>query len=328
MPNKAGVHTDRPLTSFAVAQQPITNYPLATILKPLQVQNSSDTFYVYGAEWQFGNEEATGRTRFARAPRAKYEGFEYNVTTATYSCVEYGLQVMVDDSEQANADRPLDPLQDGALSVRTQLMSAYHARLAALLTDSASTFSSYTSGAATAWSSHDTAVPLDDSVTAQESLRDNGTFNPAVNEVVCAMGKPEWYDLIQNADLIDRVKYTGGGGAAVTMEAAAQYLQVDRVVVVDQTMNTSKDGQTFAAKEAWTANVIGFYSVPKSRPALKAPGLGFTAIWSRGNSGDAATGMKMLRYRDESRNLTIVRGNHHTDEKVSQAAAGYIITGA
>jgi len=328
MPNKAGVHTDRPLTNFAVAQQPITNYPLFEILKPLQVRNSSDTYYVYDANWLFGNEEATGRTRFARAARAKYDAFEYNVSTATYSCVEYGLQVMVDDSEQANADRPLDPIQDGATAVRTQLMSQGHARMATLLTDTTTTFASYTSAADTAWSTHDTATPITDSFTAQESFRDNGTYNPAVNDIVCAMGKPEWHDLVQNADLIDRVKYTGGGGAAVTMAAAAQYLQVDKIVVVQQILNTSKDGQTFSAKEAWTANAVGFYSVPKGRPALKAPGLGFTAVWSAGNSGDAMTGMRMVRYRDESRNSTIIRGNHHVDEKVSQAAAGYIITGA
>ena len=312
MPSKSSVHTDRPLTNFAVAQMPVANFPLFDILKPLSVRSNSDTYYIYAADWLFGAEEAAGRTRFARAPRSSYERIEYNVTTGSYTCFEYGVEGMVDDSEQANADSPLDPLQDTALAIRTQLMNQAHARVATLLTDTGATFASYTASVDTAWSSHNTATPIKDSVTAQESMRDNGTYNPAANDIICAMGKPEWYDLQQNGDLIDRVKYVGQGGAKVTREAAAQYLQVDKIVVVEQVMNTSKDGQTFAAKESWSDNVVGFYSVPKGRPALKAPGLGFTAIWSAGNGGDAATGMKIQRYRAEEMNSWVIRTNHHT----------------
>ena len=328
MPQISSMHTDRPLTTFAVAQMPIMEFPLFDILKPLSVMKKSDQYYIYSADWLFGNKEAAGINRFQRAPGSPYERVEYTHSTGTYSCNEFGAEHVVDDSEQANADNPLDPLQDGALAVRTQLLGESHSQIAALLCDSSTTFASYTSAAATSWATHDTAEPVTDADTAWNSMRQNGTLVPAMHDKIVALRTSEWNDLQRNADLIDRIKYVGRGGAKVTLEAAAQYLKADRVILVEEVENSADDGQTFSGADIWTSGVVGFYAVPKGRPALKAPGLGFTAVWQAANGGDAKTGFAIKRYRQEEINSWVVRGNMHYDPKVSQAASGYLITGA
>jgi hypothetical protein len=328
MPQISSMHTDRPLTSFAVAQMPMTEFPLFDILKPLPVKKKSDEYYIYDAGWLFGYKEAAGENRFQRAPGATYDRVEYVHTTGSYSCNEYGLEHVVDDAEQANADSPLDPLQDGALAVRTQLMTESHAQLAALLCDSGTTFASYTSAVATSWATHDTAEPVADADVAWASMIDNGTFVPSMHSKIVVMAQDEYTDLLRNADLIDRVKYTGLGAGQVTAQAAAQYLKADKLVVIPHVEVSSDDGQTFATGDVWTSGVVGFYAVPKGRPGLKAPGLGFTAIWNAANGGDAMSGFAIKRYRDESINSWVVRGNMHYDPKVSQAASGYLKTGA
>ena len=328
MPQISSLHTDRPLTSFAVAQMPMSEFPLFEILKPLTVVKKSDQYYVYDANWLFGVKEAAGENRFQRAPGSAYERIEYTHSTATYSCNEFGLEHVVDDAEQANADQPLDPLQDGTLAVRTQLLTEAHAQLSALLTDSGTTFASFTSAAATSWATHDTAEPVADADTAWASMIDNGTYVPSLHDKVVAMAQDEWTDLLRNADLIDRVKYTGLGAGQVTMQAVAQYLKADKVLLVPNVEASSRDGQTFASADIWTSGVVGFYAVPKGRPALKAPGLGFTAVWQAANGGDAMSGFAIRRYRQEEINSWVIRGNMHYDPKVSQAASGYLITGA
>jgi len=328
MPSVASLHTDRPLTNFAVAQGPLTEWSLFEVLKPLPVAKRSDTYWIYGADWLYGVKEASGRGRFKRAPGATYEPVEYVVSEGSYTCEEYGAVGVVDDSEQANADSPLQPMEDKSLAVRIQVVGELHAQIAALLNDTGTTFASYTGAAATSWASHDTAEPVADADTARESFRSNGTYMRAANDVVMCIAVPEWYDLKRNADFIDRVKYTGRGAASLSLMQAAEYMGVDKAYIVGENENSAADGLDLSTADIWTSGNVGFYSVPKGRPGLKTPGLGFTAIWRQANGGEASTGFRMVRYRDEDINSWKVRGNLHADPEVSQAAAGYIITGA
>ena len=323
MPASNRLHIDRALQGIAIATVPVQKFIGTQILKTLPVMNATDKYWIYTDGWNWDKAVQTGEVLYARANRSDYDRIDWDVSTSTYATVEYGLEQAVDDAEQANADSPLDPLGSAASILRLKLMIAMERRIAALAFDTSSTFSSYTATPAAKWDL-DTADPYTDMITARQSMQGAGTWDPVSNDHVLAIGQQVWDKVQKNPFVLDRIKYTSGA-LNVTEDTFARYMQVDKVLVGGATYNSAKEGATMSPAYVW-GKYAGFYQVPKGRPGIGTPCVGFCPLWTKGNGGEAGTGMAVVRYRDETKNSWVVRVNHHTDEKVTQAASGYVFS--
>jgi len=315
---------------MAIAQVPIDDYIGMQVLKPMRVGKQSDDLWQFSQGTFFTAAAQAGRELYLVGPGAPYPRIDYDVsTTDAYRCRKYGLEIVCPDEEDANYDSPEMHRAVKASIVLMNLLSAHEQRCVTLLTDVSTTFASYTATPTAKWDA-DGADPFADRITAVESMKGGGNYNPRVNDLICVIGEAAWLRCQRNEAVIGRMKHVRD--ALVTTEEDWQkYLQVDKFLVHRGTYNTAKPGQDVSISDMWP-DYIGFYSAPKdgptgsALPAGVAPGLGRSFIWPGPNNGDGETGYMTKRYRDETIDSWIVKGNHHTDVAVWQARAGYVFT--
>lgn len=88
-----------------------------------------------------------------------------------------------------------------------------------------------------------------------------------------AMGKAVWNKLKYHPDTIELLKAQGGG--RFTTELLADWLEVDRVIVLDSQNVTSKEGQTVTRADIWGKHVWAMYVNPNPDPSTEEASAGY-----------------------------------------------------
>lgn len=259
------------------------------------------------------------KTRFdapkaLRAEQADYGRVNWQPTTGTYSCNEYGLEHLIDDRERQNAIEPLNLDVDGTEIVTDMILNDREQRVSTLLTTSGSYTHSNTtnlSGLATAWDQPGTSDPIKDvAITAREAIRANSGVYP--NTVI--LGAKVASNLEQHPVIMDRLKYNAQGGVAVSyLDALAKIFKVDKIIVGVALKRTSNENQTDALGDIWGNNVIVAYINP--RPAIKQPTLAYM-FQSR---------PRMIeKYREDKKKSDVIRCSEVTAEQMIADSCGYL----
>jgi len=310
---------------MSLAKVPVADYIGHQVLKPVAVKKQSDKIWAYADGTFFTTAAPAGQRLFLRGPGSAYNRYEWDVSATTaYFAENYGLEIVCSDEEVENSDDGIDPRADNGAIVAANLMNAQEQRYAALLFDTTTTFASYTSALTTTRWDSDTADPWANRITAVESMMSNGTYDPLRNDLVCVTSIQAWHRFCRNPFLVDAVKHTSDA-SVITRDEWMRYLQVDKFLVGAGTYNTADDGQSISLGYIW-GDYVGFYSVPKGTPTLKAPSLGFSPVWTGmgGNIGNLGYGTST--YRDDTVKGEVIQGDHYVDELITQAAAGYVFS--
>ena len=258
-------------------------------------------------------QQATGAT-IKRAPGAGYGRQIREATTDTYNCEEYGIEEVVDDSEKENLSRYFDAEQDAALSATGVIRGEQEARLAAILFDDSSTFTSYKTDG-TDWSTVATGTPIDDIRTALQGMKEqvNGSLNGARLVALC-------HDTIANyAVATDQVRdaLNLGQNGFATRDAGLAALAAATGLDAIYASSAQWDGSAI-----WTATKFGIYVVSDGG-TQSIPQVGRTFMWT----SDAADNALVESYRDEPIRSDVVRVRQNVDEKLFTARAGHILYG-
>ncbi len=236
------------------------------------------------------------KTRFdapkaLRAEQAQYGRINWQPTTGTYSCSEYGLEHLIDDRERQNAIEPLNLDIDGTEIVTDMILNDREQRVANLLTTSGNYTHSNTvnlSGLSTAWDQQGTSDPIKDvAITGREAIRSNSGIYP--NTLM--LGAKVASNLEQHPVIMDRLKYNAQGGVAVSyLEALAKIFKVDRIVIGVALTRTSNEGQADTLADIWGKHAVLAYINP--RPAIKQPTLAYMFV---------SRPRQVEKYRDDHR---------------------------
>ncbi len=264
--------------------------------------------YVLVKSNQFDND--ISKPRAAGSNFASTTG-EYEA--ATFECVEYGVENSLDDIDiaEAETDAQLDITSVAAQQLANDLAVGHEIRVANALSGA-----SFNSTAATAaMSVTATATPIADVNNAVMRLNANGIFS-GINLI---MEASLYQEMLQTDDMRNLIN--GSGTVAWAEDQVSRVLGVDGVVVCNSRYNSAKKGATASRSSIWPTS--SYYVASIAGGPLSNGGIGRTmAYTARGGVYTAET------YRTEQPPANVVRVRMHTDEIISNAAAGETITGA
>lgn len=282
-------HVNRPLTNVSVAfmQDTAKEYVSDKVFPIVPVLKRSDIYPYYTPD----NWYRTGARERGPAQQSAGGDFEVDLTN-TYYCKRVSNHMDIDEDDRANTDQPMNPDQDATEFVTQQNLLKREIDWAALFFVTSLWTGSSTGGditPSTAWDAAN-STPIKDMRAQIRAVHTKTGIKP--NTALFAADT--WDALLDNADLLDRMKTTDD--KSVTRMLLARLLEIDRVLVAEGIQNTANEGATATMAQIMTSGDawIG-YAAPK--PGLKKPSAGYTFAWTGapGTSG-ASQGSRVKKF--------------------------------
>jgi hypothetical protein len=321
-PTVRQVHVDRVLTNMSIAyMQQDTQFIASKVFPPVPVTKRSDMFRVYTKDDWFRDEAAK------RAPGTESAGGGYQMGTDNYFCDTYAFHKDIDDQTRDNADEDVNLDRDATNFVTQRLL---------LKREKLWVGTSFVPGV---WAKEYQGVAVNPNTGAGEFLQMNDVnsdprtlIKAGRRQIVSTTGfRPNTivmhYDvfdaLVDNPDLVDRIKYTSR--ESITEDTLAQVFGVERVLVAGAIENTAKEGQAPAVMDFVYGKHMLLCYVAKS-PGLMTPSAGYTFTWS--HAPLPATGDKnrvaLKRFRIEEIESERIEGQMSFDDKVVATDLGVL----
>lgn len=267
-----------------------------------------------GAFGKFEPESLMQAPRVERASGGHYNVLDTKAKQDTWKCEDYGLEKVIDDSDQALYASAFDLHSAETDMVLHAVLRARSIRLAALVLASGAP----TSAATAAYTSHATATPLTDATTAKNSIF--SLTGRVANLAVMSYNR--FLHMGQCAEIVDRIKAVDPSvkRGELSEDQLAIALGVEKVIAHKVLKNSAKDGQTASATHVWDSTKVLYAAVGGADP--RQPQFARTMVWN-------ADGGQMTAevYRDDKRRSDVARCFQLCQEKILVANAGYILTG-
>lgn len=308
-PTASDVHVNKPLTNISIAFfQDAQAFVADRVFPNIPVQKQSDRYFRYDRA------DLMRDTMKKRAPGTESAGGGYKLdNTPTYFCDVWALHKDIDDQIRANADDPLNMDRDATMFLSEQAMISREVQWMSTffttgvwtgVTGSAADIT----GVAASPSTNEVLQWNDASSTPIEDVRAYGdTIHQLTGKRAnkLTLGRQVWTQLVDHADLVDRVKYSGGVGnsnpAMVTRQAVASILELEQVLVADGIKNTAAENPSFetAMSLSFIAGKNGLLSYAPPSASILQPSAGYTFSWT-GLMGAGSMGGRVKRFRMEN----------------------------
>lgn len=308
-PTSTDVHVDAILTNISVAyMQESYAFVASRAFPQVSVNKQTDKYFTYDQADFFRDQVQR------RADGTESAGTGYGLSTASYSCDVYALHKDIGDQTRANADAPLNPDMDATRFLTQQMLIRQEVEWAA---------AAFTTGV---WGTDATPSPLWDAAsstpiadveTAKNTVLTNTGYVP--NTVI--MSYKVMSALMDNSDIIDRIKYTSQD--SVSEELLARLFGVDRVMVMAGTYNTAQEGATASYSQIGDKDVLVAYVAPSA--GLMVPSAGYTMLWN-GVSQGFGTSTAVARYRMDTLRADRIEIESAWDTKIVSSALGYFLS--
>ena len=281
---------------------------VGTRILPVQGTDTQTGKYVLIKGNQFDNDISK-----PRAAGANFASTSGEFESASFECVEYGVENMLDDLDIANAqtDALLDIATVAANQLADDLMVGHELRVASALSGA-----SFNSTAATAaMSAASTATPIADVSNAVMRLNANGIFRG----IHLVMEASLYQEMLQTDDMRNLIN--GSGTFAWATDQVARVLGVDEVVICNTRYNSAAKGQSMTTSKIWPT--ASYYVASLANGPFSSGGIGRTLAYNaRGGQFVSET------YRTEQPPASVVRVRNCVDEIIINANAGEKVTGA
>ena len=308
-PTSLDVHVDAILTNISVAyMQESYAFVASRAFPQVSVNKQTDKYFTYDQADFFRDQVQR------RADGTESAGTGYGLSTASYSCDVYALHKDIGDQTRANADAPLNPDMDATRFLTQQMLIRQEVEWAA---------AAFTTGVwgtdatpSTLWDAA-SSTPIADVETAKNTVLTNTGYVP--NTVI--MSYKVMSALMDNSDIIDRIKYTSQD--SVSEELLARLFGVDRVMVMAGTYNTAAEGATASYSQIGDKDVLVAYVAPSA--GLMVPSAGYTMLWN-GVSQGFGTSTAVARYRMDTLRADRIEIESAWDTKIVSSALGYFLS--
>lgn len=255
-----------------------------------------------------------------RGPASDYARISRATTTDTYTCMEYGIEELIDDGENEDYSRFFNVASKALTYAYRQVWLAHEIRAAALLFNRAN-FTATTS--ATAYTAANLAtfdVGLDIDIVKQ-GIKAAGESTVGLTAI---MSEPTFNLIRASTRLQNRIRGTVGTDTFLTLDrqAVADALGLKEVLVGGASYDASKEGNSASMSQIWSnANIWVGRVAPAAGPeAYFSGGAAYTLFWQQ----DAAI-IQVDQYREDRKRSSVVRARQYTDEKIVLANAGYLL---
>lgn len=258
-----------------------------------------------------------------RSTDGTYQRTGFVTEDSSYACVDYGMEIALDDAQVAElaADYGLDIDEAAARIVWWQNKFQHEKRVAALAFDPTTNFTAgqgnYTDVTGTNPWTTTTSNILTTIQTAQEAvvaLVGQVPMSAAINYT--NFNRLLQTDQVRNALGADRDKTV-----AELVKIVAGVLGLDELLVGKAVYSGTAGMGTFSATKFWS-NLYCLVFCNSRESTLTAPRLGSTPVWTR------RTGSSLIlleEYRDDEAESDIVRAKSSTDEVVHDVLFGHLL---
>lgn len=244
-----------------------------------------------------------------RAPRSAYNRDGFEAKDLSYKCEEHGLEGALDDAEREMYASDFDAELITTQITARRLMQAQERRVSNILFNT----STWTGGSLYTDYSSD---PWDDIATdvigqvraAREKVRANCGLEP--NSLIC--NKANIDRLLDNTGIKESIKYVARLTEAEILNALADILGIEKIIVGKAIYNSAKEGQSFVSADIWSDDFAMVAVVAGDSQNLVSPSVGRTFLWIS-DSPDNAT---VESYRDEVHRSDVFRVRQNVDEKI------------
>ena len=299
-PDKGDVHTNSVLSGVSIMYS--NDDFIADLVMPVvPVAKESDLYYKYTRNWRLPEAR--------RAPGAEAAEVEWNVSSDTYSCVEYALKDLLPDRVKNNADKPFNMETDTVENLTELVQLLREKRVADIVFTGGNHGSTSALTGANRWDDYAGSDPIGDVRTARSTVHAASGKLPNV----MVLGKQVYDKLLDHPDVLERIKYTQKG--KITADLLASLFEVDRLLVGNALYDSSNDGGTESLGYIWGKSVALIYAEPS--PGLKKVSYGYQ-FQSRG--------FRTKKWREEGRDGDFFETGEIRDEKVVASDCGYLYT--
>lgn len=226
------LRVDRYLTDFSVSyRQDEANFAAGFASTPVRVRNQSDLYAVYPAGY-FWRDEAEVRALGGRPVQVRYK-----VENSNYLAEEWALEHTIDDRQRRNAEEPFDLDESGTALLEGKMMIREEREWVQKFFNSSAGWSQNFVGGTDFDPFNDQASDPIAFIDSRKTLMAQATGKMPNTLVLGANVAPA---LRSNADIVDRIKYTGRGVAS--LQILAELFEVDRVKVARAVYNAAQEG--------------------------------------------------------------------------------------
>lgn len=301
-PTVTDVHVESALSNVSIAYQN-EEYIADRVFPMVGVSKKSDYYFIFGRQAWFREHTQV------RAPGTRAARVDYQVTTASYNCINYAHAIGVPDEVRKNADEPLRPSIEAVEFIADALDRSREKRVADIVMNSSNW--AYSASPTTQWSS-DTSEPIDD-------------IETAIQNVVLQIGRlPNTmvmsYEVFKNLkvhpDILDRIKFTRPGAIFTETDLSA-WVGIPNILVGRSVYDPAQEGASASQTFIWGDDLWIGYVAPT--PALMTPTAGMVFRWTEGG------GRMVNQFREDQEHQDVFEAMEYTDEIISASEAGGIL---
>jgi hypothetical protein len=268
-----------------------------------------------------------------RAPKGNYSRGDFEWDQDSYFTDDHGAEEPLDDRTINMYSDLLRVEQIHAMRAINRVIQAHEQGVATVCNGNA--FITNSTGAATIWSTHASATPIDDIFAAITAVEGQVGMTP--NSLT--MPRRTLREFRQCQQVIDRVKYSGWDDPdlpdATIIAILKGLFDLENVFLANGFYNSAGEGQSPAFSRLWDpSQVIVHHSHSDDLGDLEAPlpRLGATVMWQDEaaplpGAEDEELGLIVEEYRENATRGSVIRAR--TDYMIKQlhGQAGFRITG-
>ena len=297
-PGTSDVHVDAALSAISQSYRNL-GYIALDLFPVVMSEKQSDKYYTFDKADLLRDEAAI------RAPGDLAVRGGYRVSSTAYFCDNYAFAKQTPDETIENADEALEIDQADTEFVTDKVDLKLEVTLAAAAFVTGVWGTTTTPG--TTWDDA-TSNPIGEIRIGTETVLKNTGVKPNT----LAIGAEVWTDLQDHPDFVDRLSTQTT--RILQLQAAAQIVGVDRILVGEATKNSAGEGETFSGGFVWGKHAL-LAHIPPS-PGKRTPAAGYTFRWGS---------RKMLRYRDapEGKMADVIECHDYIDFVLTGTDLGY-----
>ncbi len=282
------------------------------VLTPATVPNIQGQYHVWDSGVVFREQNT------AYGPDGSPNRIDMLATKTSFTLDDHALTADLDERETNQA--PEIAVKAAKTRALTNALLLKRERVAAAQLFSGTYITNGATLSGTDQWSHEDSNPLSKIYTAQ-----NG--QPVLMETL-VLGKQVWDALRVHPLILEAVKYTTGG-SAVSTEALAKYLGVERILVGGAFYNSAAEGQTASNGFIWGKHALLCHTASgPSSPLMDEVSLGYLAKWGGGGNG----GVRVYEGRDAQRGtgagMQTIKAEMTYKVLITSVACGYLFTNA
>lgn len=305
------LHVNVPLSNVAIQYTP-TGMIAEQIAPIVTVGKQSDSYNIWSLADAYRIEEDK------RAPATEANVIERSVSSDTYFAKNYALKDKIPYEDLKNADAAFVMTERGSRVkyIKNKLYLNWEYRVGLQCTSTSNIGSS--SAVASNWSDEATgnSNPMDDLTTAMLNIEGVTGYMP--NRAI--FGRVAWKHFRNHADVIDRLygNQTGPTGRIISVQQAANLLELDQVYIGRAKYNSANEGQTASLTDIWGANVLLYYA--PMNPSKEEPSFMYSFRWP------VVTNMQAEVFQLPRAKAEEVQLGYYQDEKITASTLGFLIT--